>query len=340
MKISDSELAKELIQKLLLLKKTSTMKRIYNRITPAEDGKIHCEQSPYGTETTRFAHSKTFLYAPGSTNLANLPKKTAISELYSVRDCLKAEPGRILCKADYSAAEARWCAYMAQDVKRIRMYEDKIDIYKVFVALLKWQDETRWREVGKLLRNVIGKVGILAGQYGVSWKTIQNKTNVDADLTGIAINANTAKDMVDIWPNFFPETLRWHSEVREQVLTHGWLENPFGFRRTFLARRDSPSAREALVREAIASGPQSANAWLLNLSLRELYEKHDPDLIRVLLQVHDEIVFDCAPCDFARSVRTVKTTMEKTQNIEGRNMLIPAEIERCITSWSDSKRVA
>ena len=317
------------------------MGRIYNRIAPALDGNIHSDQSPYGTETTRFSHSETFLYDPGSTNLANLPKKTAaLDDLYSVRDCIIAGPGRVLHKADYSAAEARWCAYIAGDSKRIALYEGGLDQYKIFVSVLKHDVEDRTQDVTKAERNAIGKVGILAGQYGVSWKKLMDTVNNDADITGIAINPKTAKKMVAIWPELFPETVQWWERVRDEVLTKGSLVNPFGFRRIFLAKRDDDASRASLVREAIAFGPQSANAWLLNLSLRELYKAYDPWLLRLLLQVHDELVFDCAPKDAARVVKVVKTTMEKELELNGRTFVIPVEIERCEKRWSKSRRVA
>ena len=331
--------AGRICRKLLLLAKTDTMVGIYNRIAPAGDGRVHSDQSPYGTETSRFSHSETFLYPVGSTNLANLPKRTATDRLYSVRDCIIPSPGRQLLKADYSAAEARWCAWMADDRRRITAYENGVDLYKVFVALLEWDDESRWEEVNKTLRNVIGKVGILSGQYGVSWKTLQDNVNSNADITGIAINAKKAKKMVDIWDNYFPETIRWHNEIREHVLTKGWIENPYGFRRYFFGRKDTNAAKAAVVREAIAFGPQSANAMMLNKSLSELYEQHDPHKLRVLLQVHDEIVLDCLDEDYEDVVQIVKNTMEKEFVLDAGKMLIPAEIERCITSWSDAELV-
>jgi len=334
-------LAEDILKSLLILGKTSTMQGIYARIHPAEDGRIHSDQSPYGTETSRFSHSETFLFVPGSTNLANLPKKTAaLDELYSVRSCIVPSRGRVLLKADYSAAEARWCAYIAGDRKRIRLYEEGVDQYKMFVSLLKWGDDRRMGDVSQAERNAIGKVGVLSGQYGVSWRTLMEAVNSDADITGIAINAKTAKRMVELWPEVFPDTVDWWGRVREQVLNSGFLLNPFGFRRDFLARRDSPGAKDALVREAIAFGPQSANAMLLNQALRELYHNWDPQTLRILLQVHDEIVFDCAPQDLAKVIGVVKRVMEKEVEVDGRKFLIPAEIEVCKKSWADSRRVA
>lgn len=331
---------KDLLLKLLSLGKIDTMQGIYKRIAPASDGRIHSDQSPYGTETSRFSHSETFLLSPGSTNLANLPKKTALKNpLYSVRDCIIAGPGRRLLKADYSAAEARWCAWMAQDTERIAMYNAGVDQYKLFVALLKWDDESRISEVTKVERDALGKVGILSGQYGAQWRTLLDAVNNEADLTGIAIDKKTAQKMEDIWPQRFPKTIEWHGEVREEVLSKGCLTNPLGFRRDFFARRDTDRNIDSLVREAIAFGPQSANAWLLNQCLRELYQLHDPGLLRILLQVHDEIVLDCAPRDIPEVVRSVKAVMEKVLTIHGRRMLIPAEIEVGKT-WSQTKQIA
>lgn len=341
MKKEHKEVAEKILQNLLLLGKTETMKGIYGRIEPAPDGFVHSDQSPYGTETSRFSHSKTFLYPTGSTNLANLPKKTAsLDPLYNVRSCIIPHSGRKMLKADYSAAEARWCAYIANDTKRIQMYEEGIDQYKYFVSVLKWDDETRMDEVSKMERNAIGKVGILSGQYKVKWPTLLHAVNSDADLTGIAIDAKTAKKMEAIWPEIFPDTLKWWERVENQVLEKGYLENPFGFRRDFLARKDSEYAQGALVREAIAFLPQSSNAFLLNKALYTLYNYYDPKTLRMLLQVHDEIVFDCAPTEVVRVVRIVKEVMEEEVEWEGRKFVIPAEIELCGKSWADAKQVA
>lgn len=341
MKQKHRELATEILQNLLLLGKTETMKGIYGRIAPAADGCVHSDQSPYGTETSRFSHAKTFLFPEGSTNLANLPKKTAsLDPLYNVRHCIIPHKGRKMLKADYSAAEARWCAYIAGDSKRIHMYEQGIDQYKYFVAVLKWDDEARVNDVTKMERNAIGKVGILSGQYKVSWRTLLHTVNSDADITGIAINAKTAKKMEAIWPDLFPETPLWWQRVEDQVLSKGYLVNPFGFRRDFFARSDSEYARAALVREGIAFLPQSANAFLLNKALRKLYETYDPSVLRMLLQVHDEIVFDCSPRAVAQVVRLVKEVMEQEIEWEGRKFVIPAEIEVCGKNWADAKKIA
>lgn len=331
MRAQDRELARALIQGILTSGKASTMRSIYERIAPAKDGQIRSVMSP-GTETGRFSHKKTFLEA--STNLANLPKKTAMLDpLYNVRQCIIAEPGRLLWKADYSQAEARWCAYMAQDPVAIRQYEEGIDRYKLFVSYLKYGDERHTEGVTKAERQSIGKVGILSGQYGATWRTHLSNVNGDTELHGIAIDAATAKRMEALFSRLYPRTARWWVEIGQEGFSRGYLVNPFGRRRDFFGRTDSAGAQEmvqremiAVRREMIAYGPQSANADALNSALANLFERHDPDLLRVLLQVHDEILGDCKPEDRERVRAVVAETMEFSTEINGRTLMIPTEI--------------
>ena len=340
MKREDAPLARGIISASLSLTKSVKMRSIYEGILPASDGAVHSFQNPAGTETTRFSHSSTWLFDPGSYNLATLPKKTALGDpLYKVRDCVVPHAGRVLLAADYSRAEARWCAYIAGDEERIRLQTSGIDEYKVFVALVKWDDETRWQEVEKKERDSYGKVGILSGQYKVGWRTLQASVNDDFELHGVTIDARVAKKMEAIWPERFPRTVQWWQEVRDQVLTDKFTINPFGRRRIYFGRDDTEGARAAIVREAIADGPQSANAMALNGALRRLYEKYDPTLLRVLQNVHDEILLDCAPRDLKRVACAVKAEMEVPFNVNGRTLVIPAEVSASTESWSRMKPV-
>ena len=341
MKHADKPLARASIASILALVKLDKMRSIYDGIAPAFDGAIHSFQNPAGTETTRFSHASTWLFEPGSSNLATLPKKTALGDaLFRVRDAIVPHPGHVLVAADFSRAEARWCAYIAGDEERIRMQEGGIDEYRVFAALTMWDDEARWREVEKKHRDSFGKVGVLSGQYKVGWQTLQTSVNNDFELLGVGFDAKTAKKMESLWPERFPRTVAWWDEVREQVLAHRFTINPFGRKRIYFGRDDSEGARNAIVREAIADGPQSANAMALNAALRRIYEKYDPALLRVLLNVHDEILLVCAPRDLQRVARLVKEEMEQPFEVEGRTLVIPAEVSASSVSWGAMKRVA
>lgn len=343
MKQEDKPIARALISGLLEHAKTETMRRIYERCTPDEAGILRSFMSPT-TETGRCRHSESFL-AP-STNLANLPNKTAaLDPLFKVREIIVPHEGRVLGKADYSRAEARWCAWMAGDKTRIKLYEDGIDEYRWFVAIMKYDDPAKAAEVPKNERNAIGKVGILSGQYGVGWRTLMDNVNKDYELHGVVIDAKTAKKMEQIIPTIFPDTVRWWDEVADQGFSKGFITNPYGRKRYFFGRQDSEAARGALRREMIAYGPQSANADAISLAIRNLWTQHDEEgdgLVRFLLQVHDEIVFDCAPRKMREAALAVKRVMEEaaTMEVRGRMLVIPAEVEMSSRNWATTRKVA
>ncbi len=341
MKAADREVSKATLSGILRLVKLGKMRSIYEGITPWKDGAVHSFQNPAGTETTRFSHSSTWLFEDGSYNLATLPKKTALlNPLFRVRNCIIPHEGRIMGAADYAQAEARWCAYIAGDDVRIKLFEDGIDQYKWFVALLKWEDESRWKEVPKDLRNSIGKVGVLSGQYKVRWRTLMDAVNGDFELHGVSINAKTAKAMEAIWPQMMPKTVEYWGAVRHRVLSDGFTVNPFGRKRIYFGRRDSAGGIDAVVREAIADDSQSANAMAVNTAIQKLHALHDPAPLRVLMNVHDEILFDFYHRDLKKVTKLVKAVMEEPFEVGGREFVIPAEVNVTSKNWGSMRCVS
>jgi len=339
-KAGDREVSKQVISGILRFVKLGKMKSIYKGISPWDDGAVHSFQNPGGTETTRFSHSGTWLFEGGSYNLATLPKKTALlNPLFKVRNCIIPHEGRIMGAADYSQAEARWCAYIAGDEVRIKLFEDGIDPYKWFVALLKWEDEGRIDEVKAAERNSIGKVGVLSGQYKVGWRTLMEAVNADFELHGISINAKTAKAMEAIWPTMMPRTVEYWAEVRHRVLSESYTINPFGRKRIYFGRRDSAGAIDAVVREAIADDSQSANAMAVNRAIQKLHSLHDPEPLRVLMNVHDEILFDFYHKDLKRVTKIVRSVMEEPFEVGGREFVIPTEVNVTSKNWGEMKEV-
>lgn len=330
----DKEVAYAIIQSLLTKAKAGTVRSVYKRVAPGLDGRVRSVMSPSATDTGRIAHSETFLEA--STNLANLPNKiAALDPLYNVRDVICAAPGRMLGEADYSQAEARVAAWMSRDPLAIWQYENGVDRYKALAS------EIYAKPVGditKLLRQV-GKMGQLAFQYGVGWETFMQQVNADAEITGIAIDAKIAKRAESAFLDMHPRYAVWWDEVYEEVRTRGFLTNPLGMRRDFLARVRNRSEKNALRRAAVAFLPQSTIADLLNAAIAKLCKDADPRVVRFLLQVHDAILFDCDPRDYLKAARLVKSVLEDHELIiHGKSLRIPCEVEMSMTSWA-KKRV-
>lgn len=340
MKANDKHSARELIEGLLFLSKSETFRRTYERLAPGADGRIRTVHNPAATDTGRYNSSDTFLEA--STNLQNCSKKFAkLDPIFNTRDIFIPEQGNVIGEADLSQAEARVAAWMANDPLAIEQYINGVDRYWYLAASAFFDDPTREydEKVSKQQRDT-GKMGLLAFQYGVSWKTWLEQTNHVADLTGVIVNAQTAKRIEGVFHELWPYYRQWWEEVESRVLTSGYLVNPYGRRRDFFGRADSDSARAALRRGAVAFLPQSTIADHLNLGMCLLYENYDPWLLQIHLQVHDAVVFQCKIRDYPRAARAVKETLEIPMEINGRELIVPAEVGVSTKSWSKLKEVA
>ena len=320
---------------LTLLLKNSRVQKFaedYRRLEPGPDGKIRTVMSPLAW-TGRMVHRGTFLER--STNLANISSKYgALDEIYNLRDVLIAEPGRILGYVDLSQAEARVAAWMSRDSLAVRQYEEGVDRYRFFAGHLYGVNPGL---VTKQQRDV-GKMGVLAYQYGVGWSKFQEQVNKEVELTGATIDAKGAKKADQLYHRLYPGYRVWHRRVLERVQKTGFIRNCFGRRIDFFNRTDSPGAIDKLKRDAVASLPQSTIADLLNSKLVEVHRALDPKTLRVLLQVHDAVLFSVDRDAWRSACRLVLNTLNSTLEIEGEECRIPAEMsvgER----WGDLRNV-
>jgi DNA polymerase I-like protein with 3'-5' exonuclease and polymerase domains len=338
MKSSDREIAREIIFAMLRTRKDTTFKSTYERIAPAPDGCIRTVHSPAGTETGRLNSSETFLEP--STNLQNLSIKFGkLDELYRVKDCIIPPKGRAFGEIDMSQAEARIAAYDAEDLLAIEQYETGVDRYKFLAAAAFYDDPEASDRVTKAQRDA-GKMGLLAYQYDVSWKTWMEQTNHMADLTGIVVDAKTAKRIEATFHELWPNYRKWHARLLDEVLTKGYLRNPFGRRRDFFARADTASAIDRLKKEAVAFMPQSTIADAMNGLIIDLHTKHDPDILWVHAQIHDALLFSCPIRDSKRVARLVSDEMTSSLIIHDRVCELPCEVKISTSRWSATKLAA
>jgi len=328
MKSTDKPVAKEIIQLLLSSAKIQTMTEIYNRVRPGEDGRIRTDLSPVGTSTGRLASKETFLET--STNLQNIPKKTAkLDRLFDVRTVLVPDEGTVLLEADLSQAEARATAGFANDLETLATFDSGQDIHKITASAIfnlpveKINDGQR--HLGKMARHALN--------YGMGWKLFQARINKDADLTGVAISARMARDIVEAYHRANPALLRWWRKVEHEVKSKGYLTNAYGRKHIFLDRSDS--ARNAW----IAYQPQSTIADHLNRRLIDVYASMDPEELQVVLQVHDSVVALTQKKGWHNVAKKLKSLMERSVSINGITVPLPADVAASTKSWADMREV-
>jgi len=337
LKQTDKEVAREILTLLLDAQKAGTVRSTFKRLAPGEDGRIRTVLSPGGTETGRLSSGTSFL--DKSTNLQNLAKKVAkLDPLYNVRAIIIADPGRIFWAADYSSAERVLLAYIARERRVIKQIEAGINTYKWFAGKL--FDMSDWESMTKDdPRYHTCKTIALAADRGVGWKTLMNTTNKDSDLTGVSFTAKEAKRGIQLFHSLYPGYKRYFAEVEDQLRATSELVNICGRKRIFFARRRSRAEWESLVKEGVSFQAQAVGD-VINSRLRAIYTEYDPDPLRILLQIHDEILGDC-PKDrltYMKVARLVKRVMEQPIDIFGKEVVIPAEVS-VGKNWANMRQV-
>jgi DNA polymerase I-like protein with 3'-5' exonuclease and polymerase domains len=329
------KLAIKVVELLVETQRIKTHRGINKRIAPGDDGCIRTVMNPTGTETGRLSHGSTFMEK--STNLANLPKKTAgLDPLFNARSVMVPRPGQLLGEIDYSQAEARLAAYEARDPLAIKQYQQGVDRYAFFAKHFYGYEISK-----KSPERQVGKAAILSLQYGVQWKTWMEAVNGDEDLTGASVTAAEAKRAVALFHQLYPRFQAWHEEVwRRSKRNGGFLINRFGRRRDFFGRRGTPSADAAVMREMVAFIPQSTSVDLLNRRMVQLYQQMDPLELRILLQIHDAVLFEMDEVDDPMpTLQKAKDIMEHPVEINGHTVLLPAEVSISAASWAEMKEV-
>jgi DNA polymerase I-like protein with 3'-5' exonuclease and polymerase domains len=328
MQSTDKEVAKEILTLLLSQAKLQSMREIYERVRPGEDERIRTELSPVGTDTGRFSSKETFLEK--STNLQNIPKKTAKADpLFDVRSVMVPAGGFVLIEGDLSQAEARATAGYANDTRTLDLFDSGTDIHVRTASIIfsKPVEEitSSERHLGKMARHALN--------YGMGWKKFLTAVNKDSDLTGVAIDAKTAKGIVSQYRRDNRRLTRWWASVEDDVRTRGYLVNAYGRKRIFLDRSDSS------INAAIAYLPQSTIADHLNGILADVFDELDPETLMVLLQIHDAILCQAPIASRMKAACALHRAMDRSIEINGTEVKIPADISISRDSWAQMKEV-
>lgn len=288
-------------------------------------GRLFTGYNTAGTVTTRLASSEIFTHPEDSTNLQNIkkfnPKKP---ETTSTRRCFIADDGFVLIKADLSQAEFRLVVWFAEIRRLIKVYQDNpnFDVHRWVASLIYKKAENL---ISKDERD-IAKNGVYGGNYKMHYVTAARTYKLALDL---------AKWVLDSYRREIPEIPLWWERVQEELASTRVLTNPIGTRRQFFGRFD-----DEMLRSAISYLPQSTVGQLINRAAHLADDIMDPKICHILLQVHDELLFQCRdePRYLNHYVPMVKNLMEYPLKFEGieEQLVIPADIG-IGRNWLDAK---
>ena len=284
------DLAAQVLEWRGLAKLKSTYTDALPEFINPETGRIHTSYSLASTTTGRLASSDP--------NLQNIPIRTEDGR--RIRTAFVAEKGNLLVSADYSQIELRLLAHIA-DIDSLRQaFADGQDIHAMTasemfgVPLADMTAETRRR--AKAIN-----FGII---YGISAFGLANQ---------LGISRGEASDYIKAYFEKFPGIKDYMETVKQEAHAQGYVSTLFG-RRIYLREIDSkiPARRAFAERAAINAPIQGSAADIIRramIAMPPVLKKKSPKS-RMLLQVHDELIFEAPESETDKLMQNVREVMQ------------------------------
>lgn len=288
------ELPKVLVEHRGLSKLKSTYTDKLPQMVNPQTGRVHTSYHQAVTATGRLSSSDP--------NLQNIPIRN--EEGRRIRQAFIAREGFTVVAADYSQIELRIMAHLSQDQGLINAFTQGKDIHRstaaeIFgVALDEVTSEQR--------RNAKAiNFGLI---YGMSAFGLSRQ---------LGIGRADAQSYMDLYFKRYPGVQTFMHDIREKAKAQGYVETLFG-RRLYLPDINSSNGmrRKAAERVAINAPMQGTAADIIKRAMIQLDQKlqNDPD-IAMIMQVHDELVFEVRSEKVAFYSELIKTHMESAADL-------------------------
>ncbi len=290
------------------------LSKLKNTYTDALQGHINSKTNRVHTSFL-LAATNTGRLASSDPNLQNIPIKTEDGR--EIRKAFIAEKNNVLISADYSQVEMRILADIA-DVKELKKaFINKDDIHsltasQVFNVAINKVDQNLRRKAKAI------NFGIIYGitQYGLAKQ--------------ISVSNQEALDFINSYFKKFPEIKDYMQTTVKFCRKNGYVKNIFGRRIHLRGINDKNfSVRSFQERAAINAPIQSTAADIIRLAMIKLDNIIQTKKIfdtKMILQIHDELVFECKKVKHSDVEKIVKKTMESVSKSDHYNFTIPLDV--------------
>ena len=295
-----------IIDLIIEFRELSKLKSTYLDALPAlvskSDNRLHTSFNQTITATGRLSSSEP--------NLQNIPIRTEIGG--QIRKAFIAEKGYKLIKADYSQIELRIVASLANDKKMLDIFNQGGDIHTQTAALI---HGIKTDEVTKEIRRTAKEInfGVL---YGMGAWGLASRTG---------LSNNEAQKFIYKYFETFSGVKQWLEETVEIAQSRGFVETLYG-RRRFIPEINSSisQVRNSAERMAVNMPIQGTAADLIKLAMIEINKKLPKisSQAKMILQVHDELVFEVPEKDVKEVAKFVTEAMCSVMKLRA-----PIEVE-------------
>lgn len=287
---------------------------LVSQINP-DTGRVHTSYSLAATTTGRLSSSDP--------NLQNIPIRTEMGR--KIRDAFVAETGHVLVAADYSQIELRILAHVADLTTMKQAFADGVDIHALTasemfgVPLSEMTPEIR--------RNAKAiNFGII---YGISAFGLAKN---------IGISRGEASDYIKTYFEKFPGIKAYMEEAKAEAREYGYITTILGRKCHIKGIRDTNQMSRAFAeRQAINAPIQGAAADIMRRAMIRMPEAiADVEGARLLLQVHDELVFEVPESNADALIDIIVPTMESAHK-PAIEMSVPLLVEaKAAKNWNDA----
>lgn len=293
----DFPLPKVILEHRSLTKLKSTYTDKLPLMVNAKTGRVHTSYHQANAATGRLSSSEP--------NLQNIPIRT--EEGRRIRQAFIAPEGRKILAADYSQIELRIMAHLSQDAGLLKAFAEGKDIHRATAAEVFGTDfddvTTEQRRRAKAVN-----FGLI---YGMSAFGLAKQLDIPR---------NEAQTYIDTYFARYPGVLRYMEETRASASELGYVTTLFG-RRLYLPeiRDRNAMRRQAAERAAINAPMQGTAADIIKramISIADWIATETQGEITMIMQVHDELVFEVDAGQAERLKRQICELMAKAANLD------------------------
>ena len=267
--------------------------------------RVHTDFNQAITTTGRLSSSNP--------NLQNIPVRTEFSR--KIRAAFVPKPGWQLVAADYSQIELRILAHLSQEPVLVETYRNNEDVHRLTARLLFDRDDITpdERRLGKIIN-----FGVI---YGMGAARFAREAGVARD---------TARQFIERFNERYPKVFAYLQRMQQEAIAQGYVTTLQGRRRHFnftssklkvlrgkppenidMAQIKSPGLYDAGQLRAAANAPiQGSSADIIKIAMVRLHQLLQDYQAQLLLQVHDELVFEVPPEEQGVLLPQIQEAME------------------------------
>jgi len=272
-----------------------------------ETGRVHASFNQTGAATGRLSSSDP--------NLQNIPIRTEIGR--RIRKAFVAPTGHVLLSADYSQIELRMLAHLSQDQRLIEAFQADEDIHRAVAAEVFGVEPDavtgEQRSAAKMVN-----FGIVYGitPYGLARRLHPGAGGDEVDR---------ARQIIEDYKKRYPRIDKFLDRCIEQAKSKGYVETIMKRRRPIPQINSNRGNVQQLGRRmAINSVVQGSAADLIKKTMVDLHRRIDADglPLKMLLQIHDELVFETPEDEVDAMTGLVRTQMQSAMDLS-----VPLKVE-------------